>query len=84
MARPTRESTPNKVIAHHNGEHTYAATRPLVRRDDGTKLSSATNCLSQKPSASVYPKDASQTTTLSSQKRNAADQKKSELIIVTN
>ena len=37
MARPTRESTPNKVIAHHNGGHTYAATRPLVRRDDGTK-----------------------------------------------
>ena len=37
MARPTKETTPNKVVAHRNGGHTYAATRPLVRRDDGTK-----------------------------------------------
>ena len=37
MARPSKETTPNKIVVHRNGNHTYAATRPLVKREDGTK-----------------------------------------------
>lgn len=36
MARPTNPNTPYKITLHVNNGYRYAATRPLVKKDDGS------------------------------------------------